>query len=317
MGEPAGTYVAMLTFSDDDGGSVTVDVTYEVDAEDASVSFDLSNPVAELVTGDGEPSGPFSVTVYVEETEPDIASNGALPGDLTLAVIDVRLVPVGPGGHELPQSCALSTTGTGYAAVTTVTCDFDNVPVNTYLVQVTVAGGYYTGTGEDVLSVYDPSLGFTTGGGWFYWPGTDDKTNFGYTMKYNKKGKNLKGSLLLIRHTDSGIYRVKSNALFGLALGSEDGSDPYGWASFSGKSTYREPGWDSGEGNHQFIVYVEDHGTPGAAADRFWIEVRDKDRNVIGDSSMSSPAATNAETLEGGNIVVPHQGGSGGGGSKK
>ena len=39
-----------------------------------------------------------------------------------------------------------------------------------------------------MLVVYDPSLGFTTGGGWFIWPdGSGDKTNFGYTMKYNKK----------------------------------------------------------------------------------------------------------------------------------
>jgi len=28
---------------------------------------------------------------------------------------------------------------------------------------------HYAGGGEDVLLVYDPSLGFATGDGWFYW----------------------------------------------------------------------------------------------------------------------------------------------------
>jgi hypothetical protein len=190
-------------------------------------------------------------------------------------------------------------------------CDLTNVPVNVYTVQVTVDGGYYTGTGEDVLVVYDPSLGFTTGGGWFYWPGTDnpatdypgDKTNFGYTMKYNKKGLRVKGSLLLIRHLpDGSIFRVKSNALDGLALGD---TGIFTWASFSGKATYLEPGWAEPIGNHQFLVYVEDHGEPGSGADRFWIEVQDKDRNVTV-LSIAREAVDYAVLMGGGNIVVPH-----------
>jgi hypothetical protein len=125
-----------------------------------------------------------------------------------------------------------------YSAELTVECDLNGIPVNTYVVAATVAGGYYSGYGEDVLVVYDPSLGFTTGGGWFYWPGTGDRTNFGYTMKYNKKGSKVQGSLLLIRHlADGSIYRVKSNAVDGLALG--DGG-AYRWATFGGKSTYLE-----------------------------------------------------------------------------
>ena len=74
-----------------------------------------------------------------------------------------------------------------------------------------------------MFTVYDPSLGFTTGGGWFHWPESGERTNFGYTMKYNKKGTNVMGSLLLIRHMpDGSIFRVKSNAIEGLALGYGD-----------------------------------------------------------------------------------------------
>ena len=183
--------------------------------------------------------------------------------------------------------------------------------VNTYHVQASVVGDYYVGgPAEDVLVVYDPSLGFTTGGGWFYWPGTTDKTNFGYTMKYNKKGKKVQGSLLLIRHVARRRnYRVKSNALYGLSLG-EAGDPAYGWASFSGKCTYKDKEWVEPEGNHEFLVYVEDHGEPGAGVDQFWVEVRDQDGNVIGDLSLDRDAADNTETLGGGNIVVPHTPGS-------
>jgi hypothetical protein len=124
-------------------------------------------------------------------------------------------------------------------------------------------------------------------------------------MKYNKKGQKVKGSLLLIRRTaDGSIFRVKSNALEGLAIG-EDSS--LGWASFTGKATYKEPGWLEPEGNYSFTVYVEDHGEPGGGVDRFWLEVRDKDGNTVPDLSLSRPASSNPITITGGNIVVPHE----------
>jgi hypothetical protein len=293
--------------------------------EDASGSFDAGNPVAVSVdTPDGD-SGPFTLTVLVEETEPDLPAGAGMAGDIGLANVTLSLNPVGPGSPVAGTCAPSGTSGTGYDAVLTVDCTFDDVPVNTYVATVTVDGGYYTGTGEDVLVVYDPSLGFTTGGGWFYWPGTadeasgyaGDKTNFGYTMSYKKKGQKVKGNLLMIRHmADGSIYRIKSNALSGLALGTANDGEDFGWATFSGKSTYREPGWADSVGNHNFIVYVEDHGTPGADTDRFWIEIRDKDGAVMAASSMLPSADVNAVLLGGGNIVVPHEGGKGKGGGK-
>ena len=236
----------------------------------------------------------------------------ALAGDISNAIPEfkVQLTPVGPGGPIGPiASCSdEDNDSSGYAEVLTFTCNFDAVPVNTYSVDVSINGGFYSGSNDDVLTVYDPSLGFTTGGGWFYWPGTTEKTNFGYTMKYNKKRTNIKGSLLVIRHIagapdDANKWRIKSNAIEGLSLG-EDGVPVFGWAVFSGKATYKAPGVDN-EGNHEFTVYVEDHGEPGSS-DQFWLQTRDKNDNVIPYLSMPFPGAGNTETLEGGNIVVPH-----------
>ena len=55
------------------------------------------------------------------------------------------------------------------------------------------------------------------------------------------------------------------------------------------------------------MTYVEDHAS--RAMDRFRIRILDKG-NVVAVSSMMSPAAANAVTLEGGNVFVPHRNGS-------
>ena len=309
---PAGIYTITVGVTDDDGDTGLVDIVITVEPESAAVVFG-DNPVAVIVDEPGSDSSErFELEIQV------VPQDDGTPGDVTKAEVSVVLAPVGPGSGDTVECSSPDADGW-------VTCGYGGgLAVNTYTIEVTVNGGYYAGYAEDVLVVYDPSLGFTTGGGWFYWPGTDDpdtgypgdKTNFGYTMKYNKKGAKVKGSLLLIRHLPDGtIYRVKSNALYGLALGEfEDGDETYGWASFSGKSTYLEPGWPEPIGNHNFIAYVEDRNEPGSGVDRVWIEVWDKEGNVIPVMSMSGEpdAASNAEEIGGGNLVVPH----GAGGAK-
>jgi hypothetical protein len=295
---PAGTYTLRLTAKDKDGGEVYREVGVVVQPEEALVTLDTTNPVAVKVATAGGASGAFTLRACATERD------AALSGDISKAALAMVLAPVGPG------TAIAGTAGTPTIELgsTCVSFSFIKVPVNAYAVQVTVGGGYYVGSAEDVLVVYDPSLGFTSGGGWFYWPGTansqtgyrGDKTNFGYTMSYGKNGGNVKGNLLLIRHlADGTIYRVKSNALNGLALG-EDASKPMGWASFSGKSTYQEPKWAQPVGNTAFTVYVEDRNEPGTGADRFWIE-------VTGGLALPRTATVNAVPIVGGNIVVPHR----------
>ena len=82
-------------------------------------------------------------------------------------------------------------------------------------------------------------------------------------------------------------------------------SNDFGWASFSGKGTYKEPTWDDAVGNYEFIAYAEDHDTPGAGADRFWVTAHRGDELAIG-LSMDNSAVDNAQPLTGGNIVIPH-----------
>jgi hypothetical protein len=90
-----------------------------------------------------------------------------------------------------------------------------------------------------------------------------------------------------------------------MSLG-EAGDPVFGWASFSSKCTYKDPTMVEPEGNHGFQVYVEDRGEPGHGVDQFWIEVHDKDDDVIPEMSMGDPAPGSSVALGGGNIVVPH-----------
>ncbi|MCM2309833.1 MAG: tandem-95 repeat protein [Steroidobacteraceae bacterium] len=305
----AGNYPISLVVSD---GmlSATGSTQITVVTEQATADLDIDNVVAVLVDAAGSnTSRTFSLQAMVRERTPDVVLAGpAAAGDLALAQVTMTLVPVGPGGTVTPVSCVNAPgAGTGYAQTRTVTCTFDNAPVNTYSVVVSVNGNYYVGGTEDGVTVYDPSLGFTTGGGWFYWPGTQDRTNYGYVMQYGKGGKGVKGSLLVIRRLPDGTkYRLKSNALEGLSLGeASDVAGPFGWATFSGKGTYAEPAWPDALGNYEFTTYVEDRNEPGTGIDRVWLQIRDRNRVTV--PAMSFPGATNtAVNISGGNIVAPH-----------
>jgi len=190
--------------------------------------------------------------------------------------------------------------------------------------------------------VYDPSLGFTTGGGFFYWPDTEitdenqdcypwagDKTNFGFNFKYNKKRTNIQGNLLMMRHIKDpitcieGNWKVKSNQLDGMSLGAESDADgDYGWSAVSGKATFRDPS-DYNTGGNAFLFYVEDHDEQGCnqvPADKIWIEVDAE--NIWSDPLGPDPAGNDGDAsalpIFCGNIVVPHKTGKkGGGGGKK
>ncbi len=134
-----------------------------------------------------------------------------------------------------------------------------------------------------------------------------DRTNFGFTMKYNSQYNNVQGDLLLISHLPDGtIYKLKSDDLYALSVGEgyDGNGEPFTWASFSGNATYLEPGWAEPEEDYEFIVYVEDRNEPGQGIDRFWIEVRDRNGNIVSGISMNSPAPDNTQELQGGNIVV-------------
>jgi hypothetical protein len=129
-----------------------------------------NNPIAIQVASPGGAAPLFSITVTISQ------ANDGHDGDLgliDLGDLSFSLKPVGGGsgpaiaGSEVSDGVFKFDIPAGLA-------------VETYSLEVTLDNEYFTAPKlEDVLVVYDPSLGFTTGGGWFYWPGTGEKTNFG------------------------------------------------------------------------------------------------------------------------------------------
>ena len=278
--------------------------TFTVTTEDATVAFDSDNPAGLQVSAPGGSlnAGALQLKVTVMEKEPDLPTATALAGDISNAGLTVTLASIS-GGSTYALNCPSAVVGIGYAGVKTFTCSNSAaLPVDAYDVTATVAGNYYAGSSLDEFTVYDPSLGFATGGGKFF---QGDRVNFGFVMKYNKSGSSLKGSFVAVRHHPDGtVSRIKSNALGNLAL---QNLNSCGVANFDGKATYTT--WDrtanSGAGGYvnsggnSFRVQANDCNEPGTGADSIWI-------GGPGDFNMGGLPTGSMQTLTGGNIVVPH-----------
>ena len=185
--------------------------------------------------------------------------------------------------------------------------------MNVYEVQATVTGSYYAAAGyTDVFTVYDPSLGFATGGGTFLIGG--DVARFGISLKYKRSANGgsasgAKGTIVVVRkHADGTTSELTSNALSSDVAIGEDPSVPMGWAAIAGKATYTSwnPATSAYEtvGGQPFTLYVEDRNNPGTGTDRVW---------VGGPSALKLPgtpstARANAVALTGGNVSAPHRG---------
>src|SRR5207244_7730455 len=122
---------------------------------------------------------------------------------------------------------------------------------------------YFTGSGSGVVTITNPALGFTTGGGHFV-VGDGTRVNFGFNAKTLRSGQ-VQGSLLVIFHISDGNWKLKSNAFGAL----QQARDPSGFwsATMSGKATLAAPVTlgcgDVKCGNYSFTVYVEDRAEPG------------------------------------------------------
>jgi len=307
------TYRASFTATGDYTSSLNT-ATLTVAAENATITYAVANPVALQVSSPGGTlnAGALTLALAVKETQPDAATSPGKAGigDITKAGLAVTLAPVGPGS-SVPLTCTPgSVSGTGYAATRSFTCtNAAAIEVNAYEVQATVSGNYYTGTLADAFTVFDPSLGFATGGGRITIGG--ESVNVGFTMKYGKNGSSPKGTFIAVRHrADGTVSRLKSNALEGLALG-EDPAVPMGWASFSGKATYTT--WDVVTasyitvGNQSFAVYAEDRDNPGTGVDQIWLT----GPGVFAMPGTLSTAKNNTTDVTNGAISAPHRAGGG------
>ena len=314
---PAGTYPVTASFTSADEtrflSTTATSANVTVAKEDAQIVYGTANPEAVKVStaGGALNANALTLAIGVKELEPDTANapGTAAVGNIANSGLTVTLLPVGPGSSYVLSCSPTGTSGTGYAAQRNFSCK-NQVPVavNVYEVAATVTSNYYVASGyNDVMTVYDPSLGFATGGGTFMIDG--DRVRFGLNLKYKKGGAGAKGSIMIVRqHADGSRSELVSNALnSNVALG-EDPSVPMGWAAISGKSTYTT--WDSKtkssetQGGQEFVLYVEDRNDPGGGTDRVWVG----GPGALRLPGTPSTARANTVPLAGGNVSAPHQG---------
>jgi len=131
---------------------------------------------------------------------------------------------------------------------------------NTYLVKVSLDSGsnsYYAApvTEPVVLTVYQPTGSFATGGGWIV-DSSGSHGNFGFVVHYNSAG-NVQGHAVYVYRVGGLDYMIKSNAWIGMAI---VGNHVY----FQGKATLQVMDSATGVllysvGNYQFRVDVYDN----------------------------------------------------------
>ncbi len=259
--------------------------TLTVALEAAVVVPSASNPTAVKVNSPGGTAGP--ITLCADITDP---GDDTTPGDISLAVpVTVKLTPV-LGSSSYSQSIASGTVSSGTLHVCTT---FSSVAVNVYDVNFSIGGNYYTGTADSVLAVYDPSLGFTTGGGHIINPNTGNPANFGFNIKYQKKGS-PQGSILYMEHKPNGtVSMVKSNSMQSLSIVQLTGAS-WGAAIRANHAVF------NGAGNYSMQMTVVDDDTAGKN-DQFGLK-------VINPNGTTNATYTFApQTLLGGTIQVPHK----------
>jgi hypothetical protein len=272
----AGSYEIKAEFTSDTGYSNSEGTsTLTVTREKAKVTPRSSNPLAVKVNTAGGTAGP--ITLYADITE---LADGSL-GNITYAVpVKFTLVPVAGGGATITQTIL---SGSALNGALSVCATFTSVPVNVYDITITIEGNYYTGSAETCLAVYDPSLGFVTGGGNVTHNGP---AYFAFTVKYLKNGQ-PQGSLLYIEHRATGDVALKSNSIGSLAIVGAT-------AVITGKATL------NGVGNYGFRATVVDNGDAGTT-DKFGLKVTNPAGEVVQDLTFDPLTLP----INGGNIQVP------------
>ncbi len=249
--------------------------TLTVSREDASVTPAATNPFAVKVNSPGGTGGPITICFDMNEV-----SDGSPGNTANITSVTVNIVPIGTGSAVSSGPVTLG--GGGVGATRTACVTLNNVPVNVYDVMLTINGSFYQGSGNTVLAVYDPSLGFVAGGGHLIHNGF--KASVGVNIKYLKNG-NAQGSLLYIEHRPSGDVVVKSNAIGTMAIVGNE-AVPTGKANVNGV------------GNYGFIARVLDNSESGFN-DQFGLRVTDPGGNIVVDLTF------NPIQLSGGNFSVP------------
>jgi hypothetical protein len=312
-----GTYSIRVTVSDGTENAHT-DIEIVVNQEDARIVFTGTS----IVATESATSG--LATVTLRATIQDITAvigdhdYDAFSGDIRNA--KVRFIKDGTPhtGWLTPVLVNSSDLKTGIVSYTWSVDIGTSAACALYTIGIEVNGYYarYNSTDNTVVTVYKPTGDFITGGGYVINPtntaGTYAgdpglRTNFGFNVKYNKKGTNLQGNMnFIFRRTVSDVirtYQIKSNSMTSLGVDITNPSTPV--AVFVSKANLKDITDPlnpiSLGGNLTLQVNMTDNGEPGHN-DKIAISLWEG--SVLLYSSNWTGTSTAEILLGGGNLVV-------------
>ena len=285
------------------------DSSYDPDGDPITLSVDPAGPyplgdtIVTLTVSDGELSATCEATItVVDTTDPVIDSLDGLPllqvvgSEVQFAANfhdtcgDVTAIWDFPGADSFDVTDPINPTSVY------------NEP-GIYTVTLTVTDGCNSVSESLVVVIYDPTAGFTSGGGWFVPDNesfinriavtdTVSKANFGFIVKYKKGADNPDGNLEF--RYRAGDIDLRSQDMDWLVVQSTTK------VRFKGKATI-----NGNDELHTFKVTAEDKGEPGASLDTFCIEIW---LGVVDDveNTPQTPKHKAKGLLGGGNIQI-HQ----------
>jgi hypothetical protein len=291
-----------------------------IQAEDARVTYTgacfVSTPNISTSTA----------TVPLRATVQDITDALPLsdfnPGDIRNATVSFVIINPAPAPPTIIATVPVSLIFPGNTQIGTASYEWLNVSAGATGSQSYTIGfivnGYYTRNDPadyTIVTVSKPDNDFVSGGGYLNLTKSagliagdvGSKNNYGFNIKYDKKGKNLKGSInTIIRRTEPDglhVYQIKGNVFSSLAVSSAGTSKK---ANFEGKANIQDITNPlspvSVDGNSTLQVKMTDNGEPGDT-DMISFSLY-KGNGLLWYSSNWTGVSTTEIVIGGGNIVI-------------
>ena len=305
-----GRYIVRFEVRDDDGALNYTDITLKVSREDARSTY-----TGVLFTSTSSATS-RTAKVTLSATIQDISAVELDPvydpdeGDIRngkVSFIDRD------SGNSVLCTASVGLVSLDDPKTGTATCDWEvdigQADSKDFTIGI-VVDNYYTRDASDentVVTVSKPLNSFITGGGYLImtnsaglYPGAQGtKVNFGFSVKYNKKGTNLQGRVNIIVRNGGRVYQIRSNAIDQLAVNSNK-------ATFNSRANIKDitdllnP--VSIDGNAALQMTLTDNGEPGSS-DSIAMSVLNKNGGLWYSSNWDG-TNTIEKTLGGGNLVA-------------
>ena len=300
-----GNHVVLADFNN-------TDPAFDVQDKTTNLAITPENALVEYVGSEFQAtqSSTSSVaTVVLRAVLKSVADAPGSSGDIRNACVTFEIggVTFGPLTPQLINPADITTGVVVYNWTTNIgTADY-----STFDLKVK-ANCYFTGEDQTVITVYKPVGDFITGGGnikptlssgvYASTPGL--KANFGFHVKFNKKGTSLQGGMNIIFRRQVGgetqLFQIKTNSMSTLGVNISNPRAKTG--VFTSKVNLKN--LTTGEslgGNLQLQVKITDRGEPGANDD---IAITLWDGKILLYSSNWTGLNTAPLLLSGGNLVV-------------